>query len=212
MAARTISAITLGPDNSEQAGYWFMSLNTGRRIHRRNWTPLPMPDEVVSRVEQLGRRDGQPNLLVFANKHGENLLDDDLEILDDDDLSYATEVGTDEIPGVDSDLSEEGDDEDPLEPNTEVQQPIGELQGNAELETIQEEATDEEAADEETENEDVEIPSTFSPRRPASRVSNLESVSHSPLAKSTPEQVKKMEFKEDAKKKSKAAKAGKKGQ
>ena len=91
-----------------------MSLNTGRLIHRRNWTPLPMPDEVVSRVEQLGRRDSQPNLLVFANKHGENLLDNDLEIGDDDDLSYSTEVGADEIPGVDSNLSEEDDDDDPL--------------------------------------------------------------------------------------------------
>ena len=192
MEARTIGAITLGSDNSEQAGYWFMSLNTGKRIHRRNWTPLPMSDEVVSRVEQLGRRDGQPNLLVFANKHGENLLDEDLEIVDDDDLSYATEVGADEIPGADSDLSEEGDDEeDPLESSSEVQQPVGELQGNAELETIQEEATDEEATDEETENEEVEIPRNLSPRRPASRVSNLESVSQSPLAKSTPEQVKK---------------------
>ena len=117
--------------------------------------------------------------------------------MDDDDLSYATEVGTDEIPGVDSDLSEEGDDdEDPLGVSSEVQHPVGELQGNAELETIQEGATDdedtvEEAIDEDTENEEVEVPRNLSPRKPASRVSNLESVSQSPLAKSTPEQVKK---------------------
>merc|ERR1711884_84604 len=104
-----------------------------------------------------------PNLLVFANKHGGNLLDEDLEIADDDDLSYATEVGADEIPGVDSDLSEEGDDEvDPLESSSEVQQPVGKLQGNAELETIQEEVTDEEAADE-TEDEEVEFSRNLSP-------------------------------------------------
>merc|ERR1711884_878441 len=104
-----------------------------------------------------------PNLLVFANKHGENLLDEDLEIVDDDDLSYATEVGADEIPGVDSDLSEEGDDEeDPLGSSAEVQQPVAELQGNAELETIQEEVTDEEAADE-TEDEEVEFSRNLSP-------------------------------------------------
>ena len=155
-----------------------------------------MPDEVVSTIEQLGRRDGQPNLLVLTNKHNENLLDDDLEILDDDDISYAIEVGADEIPGVDSDLSEEGDDKDPLNLNTEVQEPIGELHGNAELETIQEEAADEEAIDEETineeiESEDVTTPSNFSPSKPASRVSNLESATHSPLAKSTPEQLRK---------------------
>ena len=77
-----------------------MSLNTGKRIHRRNWTPLPMPDEVVSRVEQLGKKDGQPNLLVFTNKHGENLLEDPHE---DDDLSYASESDVDESAGVDDD-------------------------------------------------------------------------------------------------------------
>merc|ERR1711884_783079 len=111
-----------------------------------------------------------PNLLVFANKHGENLLDEDLETVDDDDLSYVTEVGADEIPGVDSDLSEEGDDEDPPETNTEVQQPIGELQENSELEAIQEEASGEQATDEEIENEDAEIPRNSSSGRPASRV------------------------------------------
>ena len=79
-----------------------------------------MPDEVVSRVEQLGRKDSQPNLLVFTNKHGEILLDGDLENLDYDDLSYATEVGPDEISGVDSDLSEVSDDEELLNPDVEV--------------------------------------------------------------------------------------------
>ena len=100
-----------------------------------------MPDEVVSRVEQLGRKDGQPNLLVFTNKHDENLLDGELENLDDDDLSYATEVGSDEIPGVDSDLSAMSDvpDEDLLNPNVEVQQNTGGLQEDSEMETIQEE-------------------------------------------------------------------------
>ena len=92
MAPRTIGAITLGPDSSQQAGYWFMSLNTCRRIRRRNWTPLPMSDKVVSRVEQLGKKDGQINLLVFTNKHGENLLDNGL---DDDHLSNVNTVGAD---------------------------------------------------------------------------------------------------------------------
>ena len=100
MATRTIGAITLGPDNSQQGGYWFMSLNTGKKIHRRNWTPLPMSDEVVSRVEQLGKKDGQPNLLVFTDKHGENLLEGPQE---DDDLSYASDSDGEESTGVDDD-------------------------------------------------------------------------------------------------------------
>ena len=65
--ARTLGAITLGLNNSSQAGYYFMNLNTGKRIHRRSWTPVPMPDEVIKRIEQLGKKDNQPNLLVFTD-------------------------------------------------------------------------------------------------------------------------------------------------
>ena len=45
--ARSLGAIALGPDTSQQAGHWFMNLNTGRKIHRRSWTALPMLQEVV---------------------------------------------------------------------------------------------------------------------------------------------------------------------
>ena len=58
-----------------------------------------MTDKVVCSVEQLEKKDGQPNLLVFIIKHGENLLDDD-------DQSYATEVDADKIQEVDSHLNE----------------------------------------------------------------------------------------------------------
>ena len=51
LKARSIGAITLGPDNSQQAGYWFMNLNSGKRLQRRSWTPIPMHDEVIRRVE-----------------------------------------------------------------------------------------------------------------------------------------------------------------
>ena len=71
MQTRTLGAINLCPDRSSQAGYYFMNLNTGKRIHRRKWTPITMTDEVVKRVEQLGIRNNQPNLLVFTNKLGE---------------------------------------------------------------------------------------------------------------------------------------------
>lgn len=123
MVARTIGAITLGLDSSQQLWYWFMSLSTERRIHRRNWAPSPMPDEVVLRVEQLGEKDGHPNLLVFTDKHGENLLDD---YLDDDDLSSATELDADEICGVDSDLSKMSDipDKNLPSPDAEIQKAV----------------------------------------------------------------------------------------
>ena len=91
MKARTIGAITLRLDNSQQAGYWFINLNTGNRIHRRSCTLISMPDEVVKRVEQLGKLDGQPNLLTFTNEDGENYLDSE-SIADDDDISYDSET------------------------------------------------------------------------------------------------------------------------
>ena len=50
MQSRTLGAITLGPDSSARGGYYFMNLNTGKRIHNRHWTSLPMSDEVIKRV------------------------------------------------------------------------------------------------------------------------------------------------------------------
>ena len=115
--ARSLGAITLGPDSSQQAGYWFMNLNTGERIHRRSWTPLPMPEEVIKIVEQLGKSDGQPNLLTFTNEDGDNFLDDEGEGIDDD-ISYGSETETQdelhnsggEITGVESEDSDNEDD------------------------------------------------------------------------------------------------------
>jgi hypothetical protein len=52
MSPRTIGAICLGPRGSIQGGYNFMSLSTGERIHRREWTSLPMPKDVIDRVQK----------------------------------------------------------------------------------------------------------------------------------------------------------------
>ena len=75
MQSRTLGAITLGPDTTGRGGYYFMNLNTGRRIHRRTWDAIPMPDTVIKRVEHLGKKDGQPELLTFTDRYGENILD-----------------------------------------------------------------------------------------------------------------------------------------
>ena len=87
MQSRTLGAITLGPDSSARGGYYFMNLNTGKRIHRRNWTDLPMPDEVIKRVEQLGKKDNQPKLLINTDKKGDVMIGEDTQEIEDD-LSY----------------------------------------------------------------------------------------------------------------------------
>jgi hypothetical protein len=54
MAARTtVGAIATRPTGNAQGGYYFIRLDTGRRIHRCDWTALPMPDLVIDQVHRL---------------------------------------------------------------------------------------------------------------------------------------------------------------
>jgi hypothetical protein len=53
MTPRTIGAIALRPTGNAQGSMFFYSIDTGKRINRYKWTPLPMPNDVVNRVEQL---------------------------------------------------------------------------------------------------------------------------------------------------------------
>jgi hypothetical protein len=46
--ARTKGAISLGPSGNLQGGHKFMALNTDKKITRRNWDEIPMPDLVIS--------------------------------------------------------------------------------------------------------------------------------------------------------------------
>ena len=61
-------AICLRPNNNLQGGYKFMSLVTGCKIDHRSWTELPMLQEVIERVNQLGRAEGQPEQLTFYDR------------------------------------------------------------------------------------------------------------------------------------------------
>ena len=47
----TIGALALHPTGNVQGGYFFFSLTTGKVINRMHWTPIPMPKEVIERVE-----------------------------------------------------------------------------------------------------------------------------------------------------------------
>ena len=67
--ARTVGAITLGPTGNLQGGYKFLNLRTGKKITRRNWTHLPIPLEVIERVNKIGVAQGQPKLLTFQDRH-----------------------------------------------------------------------------------------------------------------------------------------------
>jgi hypothetical protein len=47
MESRTSGAIALRLSGNEQGGHYFLSLHTGNRILRNNWTVLPMPNNMV---------------------------------------------------------------------------------------------------------------------------------------------------------------------
>ena len=110
MTHRTTGAIALRPTGNQQGGQHFMSLNTGKRIHRFAWSTLPMPADVIERVHVLARRSMAASTVLFERTDGEvfapdldNNLPDDADpdpfgpplldptddTTDDDDSTYA---------------------------------------------------------------------------------------------------------------------------
>ena len=65
---RTLDAICLGPTGNSQGTYKFLNLSTGKQIHRRKWTELPVPDWVIKRVNELGRCDKMEKIWVSKNR------------------------------------------------------------------------------------------------------------------------------------------------
>ena len=68
---RTMGAISLGPTGNIQGTFEFLNLRTGKKISRRKWTSLPMPQEVIDHVNQLGKADGMPEQLKFYDRDGD---------------------------------------------------------------------------------------------------------------------------------------------
>jgi hypothetical protein len=77
--ARTLGAIALNPTGNAQGDFFFMSLATGARISRHNWTELPITDTAIARVEALAFQDEQPLIqargLVVEWRHDQPIDD-----------------------------------------------------------------------------------------------------------------------------------------
>jgi hypothetical protein len=82
----TKGAISLGPSGNLQGGFKFMALNSGKKILRRSWDVIPLPDYVINRVNKLGKY--QSRLVTFTDRH-------------------VHLIGDMEIPGVDSTENED---------------------------------------------------------------------------------------------------------
>ncbi|KAG7356172.1 enoyl-CoA hydratase [Nitzschia inconspicua] len=110
MRERTAGAICLGPTGNAQGTHFFMSLATGSLIRRTRWTRLPMPIEVIHRVNQLGRAQNMPQNLAFGDRHGLEIGDDLDDIVDDpndDDFIPLDPDTADDTLFYDDDLSAE---------------------------------------------------------------------------------------------------------
>ena len=70
MGTRTVGALALRPTGNIQGGWYFLSLDTGRILNRGAATKLPMPNEVIDRVNRMARQQ-RANMegLVFTDRN-----------------------------------------------------------------------------------------------------------------------------------------------
>jgi hypothetical protein len=85
MATHTTGAIALHPTGNQQGMYYFYSLTTGCRINKNRWTLLPMPNEVMDHVGNLGGQARANVGLIFTDRSGDPLLSANDDVASDSD-------------------------------------------------------------------------------------------------------------------------------
>ena len=65
---RTKGKIFFGPSGNLQGGYKCIELNSGKKIVRRNWDLITMPDTVIARANTSGSN--QPKIFTFTEMYG----------------------------------------------------------------------------------------------------------------------------------------------
>ncbi len=68
MAWQMHECIALGPTRNLQGSIKFYCLTTGRVLKCCSFTPMPMPDWVIKRVDAIGERKGQGRTFRFLNR------------------------------------------------------------------------------------------------------------------------------------------------
>jgi hypothetical protein len=101
---RTTGAIATKPTGNAQVGHWFYSFAAGRMLNRRQWIPLPMPSDVIERI----------NVLAKASQAGMNVTNMRNELYDDNDNADSdtdSEYNSDDASSVDeNDADDDYDD------------------------------------------------------------------------------------------------------
>jgi len=95
MESRTTGAISLGGTGNIQGTYKFLSLRSGEIIVRRTWTELPVPRDVIERVEELAINEPEYNDADDKNEEEVDEVDDncDPEIAEEERLIDRNELG-----------------------------------------------------------------------------------------------------------------------
>ena len=57
MKSRTYPCITLGTMGNLQGTYKFMDVNMGKKLKKRRWTAMPMPESVIRSVERIAEKE-----------------------------------------------------------------------------------------------------------------------------------------------------------
>ena len=103
MMSRTNGAIALVPSGNSQGSYFFLSLVLGRSVNRGQWTELPITEDVIQRVNNMGRQCQEGYDIMFGLCDGtpindiEGMMDVNDEV-DNDDGGSVIEV---DAPGED---------------------------------------------------------------------------------------------------------------
>ncbi len=79
MDPRTTGAICLGPSGNIQGGHKFLSLQTGNVMVRRKWTELPVPADVINRIEDLAQ-DGNDSVERLLEEEDDEDNQDEMEL------------------------------------------------------------------------------------------------------------------------------------
>ena len=113
---RTIGALALRPTGNIQGGYFFLSLSMGKVINRMRWTRIPMPKEVIDRVERMACQEHAGTTLLFEDRDHNEIID--LDDPDDDDSAYEPDDEND-----DDDNDDDNDEDDNDNNNIPINQP-----------------------------------------------------------------------------------------
>ena len=124
MIPRTQGCICMGPSGNSQGGYKFLSLTTGKKIVRRAFTELPMPDNAIACIHEFALNEKQGRNLTFLNRLKQPYEDEDSsddEAIDAND--YITGVEHNNYSENDSENSESDNEDEttnPIEPEIAV--------------------------------------------------------------------------------------------